>query len=61
MERRPLATPKQLSEYLAVPEATLTNWRYLNTGPRYTKVGQLVRYSWDDIETWLSASRKQAV
>jgi predicted site-specific integrase-resolvase len=60
MNRRPLATPKQLSEYLAVPETTLRQWRYLGTGPKYTKAGQLVRYNWADVEAWLAESRKTA-
>ncbi|MEU7913457.1 helix-turn-helix transcriptional regulator [Microbispora bryophytorum] len=48
-----LATPTELSEYLAVPEKTLTQWRWLGTGPRWSKVGRHVRYRWTDIERWL--------
>lgn len=53
-DRRPLATPKQVSEYLTVPEETLRQWRHRSTGPRYQKVGHLVRYDWKDVDTWLA-------
>jgi predicted DNA-binding transcriptional regulator AlpA len=52
--RRPLATPQEVAEFLAVPESRLRQWRYLGTGPAYRKLANhLVRYQWADIEDWL--------
>jgi hypothetical protein len=62
-EKRPLATPKEVADYLGggereVTEATLKSWRYKRTGPRWIPVGKHVRYDWDDVEAWLDARRK---
>ena len=52
--RQPLATPTEVAEFLAVPESRLRQWRYLGTGPAYTKLeNSLVRYRWPDVEAWL--------
>jgi hypothetical protein len=56
--RRPLATARELAQFLSVPEGTLRMWRYHGTGPRFCKVGHAVRYSWDDVEAWLAASHR---
>ena len=39
-----------------IPGRTLSQWRYLGRGPRYMKVGRLVRYRRSDVETWLDAN-----
>ncbi|MEU7678105.1 helix-turn-helix domain-containing protein [Micromonospora taraxaci] len=51
--RRALAAPPEVASYLGVPEKTLTQWRYVKTGPRWSKVGRHVRYRWADVEKWL--------
>ncbi|SCF22750.1 helix-turn-helix transcriptional regulator [Micromonospora mirobrigensis] len=51
--RRALATPPEIATFLGVPEKTLTQWRYVKTGPRWSKVGRHVRYRWEDVEKWL--------
>lgn len=52
--RQPLATSKDVAEFLAVPESRLRQWRYLGTGPAYRKLeNHLVRYRWADVEAWL--------
>ncbi|HEX2403295.1 MAG TPA: helix-turn-helix domain-containing protein [Acidimicrobiia bacterium] len=48
-----LLTIEELGAYLAVPTATLYNWRYLGKGPPGFRVGRHVRYRWRDIETWI--------
>lgn len=53
IDRRPLATPIQLAEYLEIPETTLKQWRHKGTGPQWTRVGRHVRYRWPDIDRWL--------
>lgn len=49
-------TPDGAAEVLAVPVATLGQWRYRGEGPRYSKVGKLVRYSRGDLDLWLAAA-----
>lgn len=48
-----LATPEELADYLGVPRATLSQWRYKGTGPKTIKVGRFRRYRWSDVEAWL--------
>jgi excisionase family DNA binding protein len=50
---RPLASTKEVAAYLGVPVGTLHNWRYHGVGPRAAKVGQQLRYRWEDVEAWL--------
>lgn len=52
-ERKPLADPHQVAAYLGVAEKTLRQWRYLKTGPCWSKVGGRVRYRWADVEKYL--------
>jgi predicted DNA-binding transcriptional regulator AlpA len=54
-----LATCAEVAELLGIPEATLTQWRYLRVGPDFIKVGRYVRYDWADVRRWL-ATRKTA-
>lgn len=51
-----LSTPVEVAGFLRVTERTLTDWRYRGVGPRYVKVGSLVRYRQADIDMWLEAS-----
>lgn len=46
------------STRIGVPARTLTQWRYLETGPPYYKQGRRVRYSLADLDAWLAAHRK---
>jgi predicted DNA-binding transcriptional regulator AlpA len=48
-----LLDEKQLAEKLHLSVGTLRLWRTENKGPRYHKIGQLVRYSPTDIRDWL--------
>lgn len=52
-ERERLASPDELAEHLGVTVKTLAQWRYLGTGPKFTKAGRSVRYRWADIDAWL--------
>jgi excisionase family DNA binding protein len=45
----------QLAERLNVSVATLRRWRLGRRGPRFIKVGSLVRYRPEDVELWLAA------
>ncbi len=49
-----LLDEKQLSRLLRVSIGTLRFWRAIGRGPRYRKVGQLVRYAPSDVTEWLN-------
>jgi predicted DNA-binding transcriptional regulator AlpA len=50
-----LLDEKQLSRLLRVSIGTLRFWRAIGRGPRYRKVGQLVRYAPSDVNEWLNS------
>ncbi len=45
-------TTEQLAVRLAVPKATLHQWRYKGEGPRSCRIGKHVRYRLADVEAW---------
>ena len=49
-----LLDEKDLSRLLRVSIGTLRFWRTIERGPRYRKVGQIVRYAPSDVHDWLS-------
>lgn len=49
-------TPDEAAAVLNVPAATLAQWRYRGQGPRYSKIGSVVRYSRRDLDAWLAAA-----
>jgi excisionase family DNA binding protein len=51
----PLATLREVADYLRLPPKTLYSWRYRGEGPPGIRVGRHVRYRWADVEGWLSA------
>ncbi|WP_074413524.1 MULTISPECIES: helix-turn-helix domain-containing protein [Mycolicibacterium] len=55
-----LLTPKQLSEFIGISEASLGQDRYLGQGIPYVKVGKRVRYLKDDVLAYLQANRVEA-
>lgn len=54
-----LLTTAEAARALAVSERTLQAWRGkgVNKGPRWRKLGNLVRYNRDDIEAWLEGGQ----
>jgi hypothetical protein len=48
-------TETQLSERLHISLATLRRWRLENRGPRFRKLGALVRYGVYDLTQWMQA------
>lgn len=58
-ERRPLATPGDLAEYLGIPPHTLDDWRSRGIGPAWSKIGRHVRYRWADVELWVEQQQRQ--
>ena len=47
-------TEKDVAEQIKVSLASLRRWRLLQRGPRFIKVGALVRYRAEDLEQWLA-------
>jgi predicted DNA-binding transcriptional regulator AlpA len=45
-----------LAARLGVSRSTLQSWRYTGRGPRYIKVGRLIRYRNAEIEAYLRAN-----
>lgn len=58
-DRRPLAGPEELSDFLRVPVKTLYQWRHRGIGPKGTKVGRHIRYRWKEVEAWLDSQTDQ--
>jgi excisionase family DNA binding protein len=50
-----LLTETEVSNVLRVSLATLRKWRVDNRGPRFIKIGPLVRYQLEDLREWLSS------
>ena len=48
-----LLSTKELSEYLNISEKTLIQYRLKGIGPRYVKIGHLVRYRKVDADQWV--------
>jgi len=46
-------TEKEVAEQIKVSLASLRRWRLLQRGPRFIKVGALVRYRAEDLQQWL--------
>jgi predicted DNA-binding transcriptional regulator AlpA len=50
-----LMTRKQAAEYLGFAPQTLARYAWLGKGPRFKKLGRLVRYTLEDLEAWIKA------
>ena len=50
-----LLTETEVSHVLRVSLATLRKWRVDKRGPRFIKIGPLVRYQLEDLREWLSS------
>lgn len=49
-------TEEKTSKRINVSKSALRKWRREGTGPRYVKLGRLVRYSVAELENWLTAN-----
>ena len=50
-----LLTEEEVARQLHVSIASLRRWRLERRGPQFIKVGSLVRYRPEEIESWLEA------
>jgi hypothetical protein len=53
----PLLTPEDVARLLAVPTATLAQWRYRHQGPPFLRVGRCVRYDRADVLAYLQGRK----
>lgn len=51
----PLLTEAEAAELLSLSVRTLQAWRYGSSGPRYCRLGRMVRYRRADLLTWIEA------
>lgn len=49
-----LVAPEEVAAYLGISPDTMKDYRQQGRGPRYTRVGKLVRYRMADVEEWLA-------
>jgi hypothetical protein len=47
--------PATVAARLGVKDVTLTDWRFRKRGPKWVKVGRLVRYPSALLEQWIAA------
>ena len=52
-QNRQLKTEAQLCKQLQITKACARAWRRKHVGPKWIKVGRLVRYDENDVEEWL--------
>lgn len=50
----PLVAPDEVAAYLGISPDTMKDYRQQGRGPRYTRVGKLVRYRLADVDEWLA-------
>ena len=50
-----LLNEHEVAQMLGVSVATVRRWRLFKAGPKYVKLGALVRYRVSDIERWLAS------
>lgn len=56
-----LVTTSRAAEILGgLKPNTLENWRVRGVGPRYLKIGGLVRYSTADLDAYLETQKRQS-
>ena len=55
-----LLDTNQLAEQLLNKSNTIEGWRIKGVGPRYIKIGRLVRYRPEDVELWLEAQTRNS-
>ena len=56
MENKQLLSTEELAELLGVHPATLATWRHEGRGPKFVKVGKVVRYRRGEIDAFLDSN-----
>lgn len=55
MQKDELLTEPETARRLGCSVSGLRKWRTEGTGPRYIRIGRLIRYQVADLDKWLSA------
>ncbi len=50
---------RKLCSFLGIKPATAQRWRWAGGGPRFIKVGRLVKYRPEDVEAWLQRHTRE--
>jgi len=50
-----LITASDVKDQIGTSVNTLANWRSEGVGPKYIKVGHMVKYRQSDIDAWLTS------
>jgi predicted DNA-binding transcriptional regulator AlpA len=53
-----LLDERRLAERLGVSCSTLQSWRYTGRGPRYIKIGRLIRYQLSEVDAYIHAQTR---
>jgi predicted DNA-binding transcriptional regulator AlpA len=56
MEFKRYLNPVEASEYIGVSSSWLAKLRLYGGGPLYSKIGRSVRYSTDELDSWLTSN-----
>jgi predicted DNA-binding transcriptional regulator AlpA len=56
---QPMLSAKRVARTLGIEEDTLALWRRRSYGPRWYKVGRLIKYGESDIKEWLASQQGQ--
>lgn len=59
MSKNLVATPVA-AEYIDFKPNTLEGWRTKGVGPRYYKLGRLVKYSLDDLDAYIAGHTRKS-
>lgn len=56
---RRLLTEAEASAYLGVKQRTLQKWRQVGGGPKFRKLGSMVRYVESDLDDFIAAGARR--
>lgn len=60
MELQQLYSQDDVAERLGISTRTLERYRVAGDGPRFVKMGRLVRYRADDLDAWLAGRARSS-
>lgn len=60
MQTPSLLNPHEAARFLALSPKTLARWRWAGKGPKYIKLGSAVRYSMQELTTFVGNSEVQS-